>query len=120
MGHAGYSAWTSMMRGTAMADQTHEPPAQVDLKKTYDAVIVGSGAAGGMAAYVLTAHGLDVLLLEAGKKLPIEKELRSMEWPYHHPRRVHVRPDRDGLAMNVFTSREPPYARGMPYSHVHS
>ena len=39
-----------------------------DLSKTYDAVIVGSGAAGGMAAYVLTKHGLNVLLLEAGRK----------------------------------------------------
>ena len=55
---------------------------EVDLTKTYDAVVVGSGAAGGMAAHVLTTHGLKVLLLEAGKKLPIEKELRSMEWPY--------------------------------------
>ena len=36
----------------------------VDLKRVYDAVIVGSGAAGGMAAHVLTSHGLNVLLLE--------------------------------------------------------
>ena len=55
---------------------------EIDLNKTYDAVVVGSGAAGGMAAHVLTSHGLQVLMLEAGKKLPIEKELRSMEWPY--------------------------------------
>ena len=55
---------------------------RIDLQKTYDAVMVGSGAAGGMAAHVLTTHGLQVLLLEAGKKLPIEQELRSMEWPY--------------------------------------
>src|SRR5438445_11622611 len=36
------------------------PPLEqdVDLSKTYDAVIVGSGAAGGMAAHVLTTHGL--------------------------------------------------------------
>ncbi len=54
----------------------------VDLTKTYDAVVIGSGAAGGMACHVLTSHGAKVLLLEAGKKLPIEKELRSMEWPY--------------------------------------
>ena len=33
----------------------------VDLSKTYDAVIVGSGAAGGMAAHVLTTRGLEVL-----------------------------------------------------------
>src|SRR5215467_195908 len=103
-----------------MFDQTHEPPAQVDLKKTYDAVIVGSGAAGGMAAYVLTSHGLDVLLLEAGKKLPIEKELRSMQWPYNHPRRGEMHPSSHGLTLNEYTVRRPPYAKGLPYDHVYS
>ena len=101
-----------------MFDQGHEPPAKVDLKKRYDAVIVGSGAAGGMAAYVLTAHGLDVLLLEAGKKLPIEQELRSMEWPYDHPRRGSaVQPRSHAERIH---RPQPPYARGMPYEHVHS
>jgi len=33
---------------------------EVDLKTTYDAVIVGSGAGGGMAAHVLTTYGLTV------------------------------------------------------------
>src|SRR5882762_4265428 len=33
----------------------------------YDAVIVGSGAAGGMAAYALAKAGAKVLLLEAGR-----------------------------------------------------
>ena len=41
----------------------------VDLTKTYDAVVIGSGAAGGMACHVLTSRGAKVLLLEAGKKL---------------------------------------------------
>src|SRR6266699_544886 len=57
----------------------------VDLSKTYDAVVVGSGAAGGMAAHVLTSQGMQVLMLEAGKKIDINQELRSMEWPYEHP-----------------------------------
>ncbi|MEJ1963583.1 MAG: GMC family oxidoreductase [Gammaproteobacteria bacterium] len=35
--------------------------------RDYDAIVVGSGAGGGMAAYVLTARGLRVLLLEAGR-----------------------------------------------------
>ena len=30
---------------------------EVDLKRTYDAVVIGSGAAGGMAAHVLTSRG---------------------------------------------------------------
>src|SRR5262245_24467096 len=99
----------------AMPDVNHEPSVSVDLKKTYDAVIVGSGAAGGMAAHVLTSHGLDVLLLEAGRKLPIEKELRSMEWPYEHPRRGDMPPSSHGLTLNEYTIREPPYARGLPH-----
>src|ERR1039458_1045233 len=66
---------------------------EVDLRKTYDAIVVGSGAAGGMAAHVLTSHGMQVLLLEAGQKLNINKELRSMEWPYDHPRRGDMPPD---------------------------
>ena len=103
-----------------MFDDTHEPPAQVDLKRTYDVVVVGSGAAGGMAAHVLTSHGLDVLLLEAGKKLPIEKELRSMQWPYNHPRRGEMPPSSHGLTLNEYTVRRPPYAKGLPYDHVYS
>ena len=61
--------------------------ADVDLTRTYDAIVIGSGAAGGMAAHVMTSQGMKVLMLEAGKKLDINKELKSTEWPYEHPRR---------------------------------
>ncbi len=91
-----------------------------DLSKTYDAVVVGSGAAGGMAAYVLTKHGLNVLLLEAGKKQPIEQELKSMEWPYQHPRRGEMPPGDHALTHNEYTVRPRPYAKGMRYNHVYS
>ena len=70
---------------------------ELDLTRTYDAIVIGSGAAGGMAAHVLTSKGLKVLLLEAGKKLDIDKELKSMEWPYEHPRRGAMPPDREAL-----------------------
>src|SRR5271167_1458543 len=95
-------------------------PDEVDLKKTYDAIVVGSGAAGGMAAHVLTSHGLQVLMLEAGKKLPIEKELKSMEGPYDHPRRGEMPPENHAITLNEYTSRPLPYAKGMGYKHVYS
>ncbi len=86
--------------------------AEANLTKIYDAIVIGSGAAGGMAAHVLTSHGLQVLLLEAGKKLPIEKELRSMEWPYDNPYRGALPPDRHSLTFNEYTIRNPPYGAG--------
>ncbi len=92
----------------------------VDLSKTYDAVIVGSGAAGGMAAHVLTTRGLKVLMLEAGKKLPIEQELRSMQWPYDHPRRGDAPPGYHSLSFNEYTIRTPPYAKNSTFKHVMS
>ncbi len=92
----------------------------VDLKTTYDAIVVGSGAAGGMAAHVLTTHGLKVLLLEAGKKLPIEQELKSMEWPYDHPRRGEMPPNSHAITRNEYTIRKPPYAKGSRFQHVYS
>ena len=93
---------------------------EVDLSKTYDAIVVGSGAAGGMAAHVLTSQGMKVLMLEAGKKLDINKELKSMEWPYEHPRRGDMPPGHHALTLNEYTIRQPPYAADSPYTKVYS
>src|ERR1043166_5566572 len=94
---------------------------EIDLSKTYDAVIVGSGAAGGMASHVLTSHGMEVLLLEAGKKLDIEKELRSMEWPYENRNRGLLPPDSRALTFNEYTIRTPPYGAGFEkHKHLYS
>src|SRR5947199_573084 len=94
----------------AKGNRMTEP--EVNLTKTYDAVVIGSGAAGGMACHVLTSHGMQVLLLEAGKKLPIEKELRSMEWPYDNPYRGQLPPASHSLTSNEYTVRRPPYGAG--------
>jgi len=94
---------------------------EIDLTKTYDAIVVGSGAAGGMAAHVLTSHGMKVLLLEAGKKLDIEQELRSMEWPFDHPRRGGMPPGTHSLTLNEYTIRQPPYGPGFEkYKNLYS
>src|SRR6188508_1898510 len=91
-----------------------------DLKKTYDAIVIGSGAAGGMAAFALTQQGLEVLLLEAGRKLDINAELKSMEWPYDHPRRGDMPSKYHALSLNEYNVRTPPYAQGLPQEKVFS
>ncbi|GAB3894762.1 GMC family oxidoreductase [Larkinella knui] len=55
----------------------------------YDAIVVGSGAGGGMAAYMLTKAGAKVLLLEAGGYFdPADpKYMTQLKWPYESPRR---------------------------------
>jgi glucoside 3-dehydrogenase (cytochrome c) catalytic subunit len=93
---------------------------EVDLRRTYDAIVIGSGAAGGMAAHVLTSQGMKVLMLEAGKKLDIDKELKSMEWPYEHPRRGEMPPGHHALSLNEYTIRQPPYAADSKFPKVHS
>jgi choline dehydrogenase-like flavoprotein len=93
---------------------------EVDLKRTYDAIVVGSGAAGGMAAHVLTSQGMKVLMLEAGKKLDINQELKSTEWPFDHPRRGDMPPGHHALSLNEYNIRQPPYAANSPFTKVHS
>lgn len=55
----------------------------------YDAVIVGSGAGGGMAAKILADAGLSVAVMEAGGDFdPAKEEYRTqLRWPWESPRR---------------------------------
>jgi choline dehydrogenase-like flavoprotein len=55
--------------------------------KQYDAVIVGSGAGGGMAAYVLSKAGLKVCLIEAGPLYDPAKNVTQLKNPWDSPRR---------------------------------
>ena len=55
--------------------------------KPYDVCIIGSGAAGGTAAKVLTEGGLNVVMLEAGPSLNPEKDYKEHVWPYELPHR---------------------------------
>ena len=50
--------------------------------KRYDALIIGSGASGGMAAKELTARGFEVLVLEAGPPVNPARDFSTHTWPY--------------------------------------
>jgi choline dehydrogenase-like flavoprotein len=64
------------------------PDFQVKKKaEKYDAVIVGSGAGGGMAAYVLSKQGLKVCLVEAGPMYDPAKNVTQLKNPWESPRR---------------------------------
>ena len=88
-----------------------QDPDTIDLTETYDAVVVGSGAAGGMAAHVLTGHGLRVLMLEAGRHVDTTETLKSQQWPYEHPRHGHLPPNYKVLDESDYGKFNPPYAK---------
>jgi choline dehydrogenase-like flavoprotein len=75
----------------------------------WDAIVVGSGAAGGMAAYQLATAGIKVLVLEAGRMIDHRKEYRTMEWPYASPRRQRLPPDHRALAVAEYNFLDRPY-----------
>lgn len=63
-------------------------------KKQYDALIVGSGAGGGMTAYILATAGLKVLMLEAGRNYDPIKETPMFNLPKDAPLRGAGTPEK--------------------------
>ncbi|MGB5362888.1 MAG: GMC family oxidoreductase, partial [Aureibaculum sp.] len=57
--------------------------------ETYDAIIVGSGAGGGMATKILSEAGLNIAVVEAGPFFdPAKPEHQTqLKWPWESPRR---------------------------------
>ncbi|MDT0553586.1 GMC family oxidoreductase [Urechidicola vernalis] len=56
---------------------------------TFDAIIVGSGAGGGMATKILSEAGLNIAVVEAGPFFDPKdpKTQTQLKWPYESPRR---------------------------------
>ena len=50
-------------------------------RAAYDVVIVGSGAGGGMAAYMLTKAGAKVAVVEAGPMWNSATDSAMLTWP---------------------------------------
>jgi choline dehydrogenase-like flavoprotein len=75
----------------------------------WDVIVVGSGAAGGMAAYQLATGGAKVLLLEAGRMLDWQKEYRTMEWPYQSMRRGRLPAGERAIDVAEYSFLDRPY-----------
>jgi len=75
----------------------------------WDVIVVGSGAAGGMAAFQLATAGIKVLLLEAGRMIDTQKEYRTMEWPYASMRRQRLPPDERAISVAEYSFLDRPY-----------
>jgi choline dehydrogenase-like flavoprotein len=75
----------------------------------YDVIVIGSGAAGGMAGFQLATAGLKVLMLEAGRRLDPFKEFNTMEWPYASPDRGGLPPSEHSLTAAEYRMTDRPY-----------
>jgi choline dehydrogenase-like flavoprotein len=75
----------------------------------WDVIVVGTGAAGGMAAFQLATAGIKVLALEAGRMLDWSKEYRTMEWPYQSLRRHRLPTDVRALNVAEYNFVDRPY-----------
>jgi choline dehydrogenase-like flavoprotein len=62
-------------------------PQMISSPQAYDAIIVGSGAGGGIAAYNLTKSGAKCLMLEAGSWYDTARDSKWLEWTYSAPHR---------------------------------
>ncbi|HEY4302049.1 MAG TPA: GMC family oxidoreductase [Candidatus Didemnitutus sp.] len=67
-------------------------PSQV--KSEYDVIVVGSGAAGGQAAYTLTMEGAKVLMLEAGRNYDPVRETPMFQTNAQAPLRATGTPQK--------------------------
>jgi choline dehydrogenase-like flavoprotein len=86
--------------------------------QTYDVLIIGSGASGGMAAYTLAQKGVKCLLLEAGPAIDFNRN-RGLKPVYELPYRGFGKPGRLShvLQANEFNANQWVDETEVPYTH---
>lgn len=87
----------------------HHTSAETLKKRTYDAIVIGSGVAGGWAAKELTEKGLKVLMLDRGR--PLEhitgyETANKAPWEFEHRGRITG----EQRATHPFLKRDYPYS----------
>lgn len=89
-------------------------------REEYDVIIVGSGAGGATAAYVLVNRGLKVILLEAGRMLNPAKDFMTHARPWDVQFRGDGKPgEYDGLwKINEYTAHLYTNPRKEPYDSL--
>jgi len=61
----------------------------IETAKEYDAIVVGSGAGGGMSAFIMANAGMRIAVVEAGPYFDPKdpSTMTQMKWPWESPRR---------------------------------
>ena len=81
-----------------------------------DVIVVGSGAAGGMAAYALATSGVKVLMLEAGRDYDPVTETPMFNTPDQAPLRAAGTPDKPQGYFDATVDGAVPGPRGTLHS----
>ncbi|MGH7957189.1 MAG: FAD-binding protein, partial [Opitutaceae bacterium] len=90
------------------------------LQKSYDVIVIGSGAAGGQTAYTLTMEGAKVLMLEAGRNYDPVKETPMFQTPAQAPLRAASTPDKPQFGFYDATVGGGWQVPGEPYTNASS
>src|SRR5579864_3964745 len=86
--------------------------------KDYDVLIIGSGASGGMAAYILAQKGISCLMLDAGPLVDFNRA-RVNKAPYELPYRGFGKPGKlpHVLQANEYNANQWVDETEVPYTH---